>query len=474
MPSKEQLSSQKLRCYAHIYIDTQQRFHGVYADKILIGRGLKLSGKLPYWDIDASATNVNIIGFLEGSPLKTSEGKLRIFCHYLDTRAKNCLRENYGAPSGQMLARMTNSGRTVMVFPHQTSPFMLKFSGDFLAAELGFNHTLEAKNIQQAIVNYAQQTCNPYLTPEPVGIVIPKINFAFLQRNLPAPRDDAIASDDVLLGTQVILSDVFASTKLGKNIFAPMGSQSKWLEKVFAPKIAELIDDSLQRKVAHLELHPQNLDILVNTTTGKIRHLFVKDLEDMYQDPAALVAATGEFPQDLNITRDRVFGILGEYRSQYTLDRFYWEFLGQTLGKEQCAVQDAVADWLREKSLILLRQSEIYHYADYEEFLNELKSYREYNKLLNNQAEDLFDIIATLRDLLLKINLNHNFCPNESARHHLSEDEGTVVSSSRLKAFSFTPCLSHLEFGFIGDVPVAISRDTNGIIKDYYFKFKTV
>lgn len=51
---------QQLRRYAHIYIDTQQRFHGVYADKILIGRGLELSGKLPYWDIEANMADITL------------------------------------------------------------------------------------------------------------------------------------------------------------------------------------------------------------------------------------------------------------------------------------------------------------------------------------------------------------------------------------------------------------------------------
>jgi hypothetical protein len=330
---------QQLHRYAHIYIDTQQRFHGVYTDKILIGRGLKLSGKLPYWDIEANIADVKVIGLLKGSPLITSQGKLRIFCHYLDRRAIECLKKHYGLPSGKMLGRMTNSGRTVMVFPDRSIPFMLKFSGDFLPPEQGFNNTLGAQNIRQAIANFVQQCSNPHLTPEPVGIVIPKINLAFLHRKLPAPRDDRIYPDDVLLGTQVVLSSVFASTKLGKCIFSLTGSQDAWLENIFAPKMGELIDDSLQRRVAHLELHPQNLDLLINTKTGEIRHLFVKDLEDMYQDPAA-AAATGKGPSELDITRDRLFGILGEYRSKYSLDRFYWEFLGQTIGEEKRSVQN--------------------------------------------------------------------------------------------------------------------------------------
>ena len=457
------MSFSTLRRYAHIYIDTQQQFHGVYPDKILIRHRLPLSGKLPYWDIEASTTDVEIIGSLEDSRLKTSEGKLRIFCHHLDLRAKKCLRENYRSPSGEMLARMTSSGRTVMVFPHDSIPFMLKFSGDFFATELGFNNTLEAKNIQQAIANYSQQKSNPYLTPEPVGIVIPKINFAFLQRALPLPRGERIDYHDVLLGTSVILSDAFASTKLGKSIFSPMGSKERWLKKVFARKIAELIDDSLQRKVVHLELHPQNLDVLVNTKTGELRHLFVKDLEDMYQDPAALAAATGEFPEALDVTRDRVFGVLGEYRSQYSLDRFYWEFLGQTLGKKQSALQKTVANWLREKALS--------RYANLDSKID-LNLYPEYITLFEKRSGDFFDVIANLRDLELKLNLSQNFIKAKSAYHQFTKSEGTVVSSSRIKALAFTPSFKHLEFGFVGNVPVAISRDRNGLINDYYFKFE--
>jgi hypothetical protein len=449
---------QQLRRYAHIYIDTQQRFHGVYADKILIGRGLELSGKLPYWDLEADTTDIKVIGLLKGSPLITSQGKLRIFCHYLDRRAIECLKKCYGLPAGRMLGRMTNSGRTVMVFPDRSSPFMLKFSGDFLPPEQGFNNTLAAKNIRQAIANFAQQCSNPHLTPEPVGIAIPKINFAFLHRKLPAPRDEEIYADDVLLGTQVVLSSVFASTKLGKCIFSLAGSQKAWLENIFAPKMGELIDDSLQRRVAHLELHPQNLDVLINTKTGKIRHLFVKDLEDMYQDPAA-AAAMGKGSSELDITRDRLFGILGEYHSKYSLDRFYWEFLGQTIGAENCSVQNAVATWLKEKASD--------RYREYD-----LTLYPEYIQLYGDRPGDLFDAIAALRDLDLKINLQRHFKGDRSARQELSESEGVVVSTSKLKAFAFTPSLPNLKFGYVGNIPVAISLDTNGLIECYYFKFK--
>jgi hypothetical protein len=244
-----------------------------------------------------------------------------------------------------------------------------------------------------------------------------------------------------------------------------MGSKETWLQKVFAPKIAELIDDSLQRKIAHLELHPQNLDILINAKTGRIRHLFVKDLEDMYQDPAAFAAATGEYPQDLDVTRDRIFGVLGEYHSQYSLDRFCWEFLGQTLGKEKSAMQTSIANRLREKALS--------RYGNLDSKVN-LKLYPEYIKLFVERSGDVFDVIANLRDLELKLNLNNKFLLNESAYAHFAKSEGTVISSTRLKAFAFTPSFKHLEFGYIGNVPVAISRDLNGLIENYYFKFEII
>jgi hypothetical protein len=39
---------------------TLMRFHGIYADKILIGRGLKLSGQLPYWDVEVNLAGIEI------------------------------------------------------------------------------------------------------------------------------------------------------------------------------------------------------------------------------------------------------------------------------------------------------------------------------------------------------------------------------------------------------------------------------
>jgi hypothetical protein len=218
-------------------------------------------------------------------------------------------------------------------------------------------------------------------------------------------------------------------------------------------KIGELIYDSLQRRIAHLELHPQNLDILIDTRSSEIRHLFVKDLEDMYQDPVAL-AATGKYPQALHITRDRLFGVLGEYHSKYSLDRFYWEFLGQTTGYQHGLMQKNIADFLKAKT-----------HQRYQE--QDPTIYPEYAKLQG----DLFDTIAALRDLEVKINLSQHFQGNESARDDLTASSGFVVSTNKLKAFTFTPTLPNLEFGYVDQIPVAISRDINGSIEHYYFKF---
>ena len=113
-----------------------------------------------------------------------------------------------GIPVVSTTGRMTSSGRTVMTFPPNAMPFMLKFSGDFFAPELGFNDVLNQKNLRQAIANYNQQKSNPYLTPEPCGIAIPKQNFAFLQRALPLLKNDSVRSDDVLLSAAVILSSI--------------------------------------------------------------------------------------------------------------------------------------------------------------------------------------------------------------------------------------------------------------------------
>ena len=453
-----------LHRYAHIYIDTQQRFHGTYPEKILFGRGIQLTGKLPYWDLPAISKDLEIIGSLEKSSLLTTKGKLRIFCHYLDLRAKDLLQQKYGLPSGVMLGRMTNSGRTVMVFPPKSTPFMLKFSGDFFARELGFNNTLEARNIRQAIANYHQQKSSPYLTPEPAGIVIPELNFAFLQRDLPLFRDELIPPHDVLLNTSVILSAVFAATELGRRIFSPFSTQEIWLKQILAPQVAELINDSLERKIAHLELHPQNLDIAIDSQTGQIHQLLVKDLEDMYQDPAAFAAVRGEYPLNLNTTRDRVFGVLGEYRSKYSLDRFYWEFLRQTLGKENIVLQETVAQSLTAKFIDRWSNSDEWERC---------QLYPQYLQLAKERSGDVFDAIANIRELELKLNLERNFRLDSSALNQFASSLGTIVANNKLKAFSFTPTFKHLQFGFVGKVPLAITRNNQGIIEDYYFKFAT-
>jgi hypothetical protein len=88
-----------------------------------------------------------------------------------------------------------------------------------------------------------------------------------------------------------------------------------------------------------------------------------------------------------------------------------------------------------------------------------------------NCQADLFDTIAALRDLEVKINLSQHFQGNESARDDLTASSGFVVSTNKLKAFTFTPTLPNLEFGYVDQIPVAISRDINGSIEHYYFKF---
>jgi hypothetical protein len=176
--------------------------------------------------------------------------------------------------------------------------------------------------------------------------------------------------------------------------------------------------------------------------------------QGQYQDPVAL-AAIGQVPQALGITRDRMFGILGEYHSKYSLDRFYWEFLGQTTGYKQGLMEKAIADCLKAKA------EQRYQGQD-------LTAYPESGKL----TRDLFDLIAALRDLDVKLNLSRYFQTNELARDELTASGGVVVSTSKLKAFTFTPNLRNLEFGYVAQIPVAISRDINGSIEHYYFKFQ--
>jgi hypothetical protein len=114
-----------------------------------------------------------------------------------------------------------------------------------------------------------------------------------------------------------------------------------------------------------------------------------------------------------------------------------------------------------------LKEKASYRYHEYD-----LNLYPEYTQLYGTQQGDLFDVIAALRDLDIKINLQRHFQNNKSARQELTESEGVIVSNSKLKAFAFTPSLPNLKFGYVGNIPVAISLDTNGLIEYYYFKFK--
>jgi hypothetical protein len=131
--------------------------------------------------------------------------------------------------------------------------------------------------------------------------------------------------------------------------------------------------------------------------------------------------------------------------------------LGQTTGYQQGLMQNTIADFLKSTA------QQRYQGQD-------STIYPEYAKLYGDCQADLFDIITALRDLDVKLNLSKHFQGNKSARDDLTTSSGLVVSTSKLKAFTFTPTLPNLEFGYVGQIPVAISRDINGSIEHYYFK----
>jgi hypothetical protein len=213
------------------------------------------------------------------------------------------------------------------------------------------------------------------------------------------------------------------------------------------------------KSFAHLELHSQNVDVLVSSK-GKVRGVYIKDLLDMMHDPAAQ-AAKGKLPRGVQALRDKEWGNLGESNAQYNVANFYSTYLGQltlpgaNYSSRGTGFHAMVRDELRK---IFGRRKDV----------GRLKRYPEYAKAIDPN-NNLWVTTENLRNLLVKANLEKSFKPDASAQRRFKDAPGGLAGPTGRNP---SPDLSAMEYGYVGKKPVAVKRGADGTIQDYYFKFR--
>ena len=168
--------------YAKEYARVQRFFNGGKPDEILANVFLgETHGNVPYWDVDSDASSHYILGMENPSPFVTSDGKTRIFNHYLNKKSTEALIEKYGEPTGEIKAEMTSSYRTLILFPKDDIPYMLKFSGtEFYSrinSNVGERKKLDGEQVRGAVENSLHLRKSPFITPEPAGLVLSLIHI---------------------------------------------------------------------------------------------------------------------------------------------------------------------------------------------------------------------------------------------------------------------------------------------------------
>jgi hypothetical protein len=477
------VSEDRLRDYARSYADHMRRFNGSYPNEVLASHPQfkdAIRGQVSYWDLDPGRVEAEVIGLGQGKFL-TPAGKVRVYNHYLDAPREAALTAAFGQPTGRIAAEMSSSYRTLVLFPERGVPFLLKFSG---AGWYMDSKELTADQVRISVERSLHLRDNPHLIPETAGLILKQPVVNVLYRPLPVPRQGTLAPGDVLLSAHVLNDPAFAKTELGRTIFGRRFTVGGWFKKELAPKLARTVYRAVASSFTHLELHSQNIDVLVGAD-GKVREVFVKDLLDMMHDPA-LESASGRRPAAVSILRDREWGNMGEPKARFaSTSRFYSTYLGMT---------SYPAHQWRDSKLHRAVRDELIGLARKELPLDELRAYPEFHTLFGKKREVLDVTIHDLRELLIKSGLAARFRPDDRARPRLLGDDaaGTpILGPRRLQPEQKPPVLTHgqalrelgemlrlvpparpWEYGFVGEVPVALHRTRSGVIDDYYFRFE--
>ncbi|MCC6747010.1 MAG: hypothetical protein IT371_05080 [Deltaproteobacteria bacterium] len=295
--------------YGRVYAQLQQRFNGERPVEELqslitlssarsgLAPNARLSDSVPYWDLDPARAQgmVQLVGDPRRNPFVTPEGKVRVRVHYMNQEDRARLEKILGAPAGFEPATMLSSYRTLLV---ETSrgPEILKFSGKGVLTTTNDAYgakILTAEQVQRAVAAAKQTRRYGAFVNEPAGLVLTlgdgQDPIVMLARRVPVAKR-GYRKGDVVLPEHVLSDPEFATTELGQAIFARHGSQARWFRKELAPAVADLLLRSLTRSFLHAEVHPQNLDVIVDRH-GRVVEVQLKDLQDLQNDLVARAAA---------------------------------------------------------------------------------------------------------------------------------------------------------------------------------------
>jgi len=277
-----------------------------------------------------------------------------------------------------------------------------------------------------------------------------------LYRRFPEMDEGVLTRARASLVNRQSLAALARETELGRHITKDHPSPAAWLSAEGIPAITELLFRSIFESRTHLELHSQNVDALVSPD-GKIRRLVVKDLLDMMHDPS-LEAATGREPIGTAVLRDKTWGDIGEsgqYQRNFDVRGFYKSYFGQ-LDSLEWGFHKAVVDGL--VAMVKARMPALH--------LERFAALRE--------ARGPWARLQALRDTVIRALLTEGFVADASAAEELDRrlEHGKAFGADRTAANRFLFNREGVEYGRIGEVPVAVTRDGDGRVDQFYFAFE--
>ena len=458
--SDKERDLKKAHKYGKEYARVQREFNGGMPDEILseILKG-DTHGKVPYWDIEPDVGAQLIIGVDHGSPFRTSEGKVRFFNHYLNANAREELISKFGDPTGEIEAEMTSSYRTLLLFPKNEIPYMLKFSGsefyekiDVYAAKANVKD-LQGDDVRSSIENSLHLRKSPIITPEPAGLVIEDLDINMIYRPLPMPKTQSLKKGDRVITWQVFMSEEFRETKEGKSLFENHGGYDTWLKNQAAPRLAKLIYHSIFTDFTHLELHSQNIDVIVDSV-GNIIEMQVKDLLDIMHDPVARAILNPSKRSHL-ARRSTFWGDAeesGKFRIRNETYSFHSQFLEQTRSGSSANFQRMIYNGLLDVV------------EDKFDFTNP-EAQKSFDEFIGVNFPP--DAIYHLRLAILKEEANKKFIEDHRQRSHFEKNE-SVYALEKYDTERFTLKNTQLEFGTLNGYPVAVVRKSGNVDKVYF------
>ena len=409
-----------------------------------------LEGDVLYWDLPVDDPRIEAIGEVAGSPLRVG-GRYRQFVHYLDFARQAQLEAMTGRPPKRMRARMTSSYRTLQIIPPRGEPFELKFAGEFR----GGGKSLADDKVRATIARSSALAEVPYLVREPGALVLHDERLLgghnpVIYRPLTRPTHRG----DLLLAATVVLSPEFARSELGRSLFARHGGQAAWVDRQFAPRVAEVAERSVREQYLHLEAHQQNVDVVV-ARDGRIRKVVVKDMSDVVHDPALEAVMTGKLPDRTRSPRNTAFLDMGQAGSEADFGvagfQSVWglAYLFSPHGKAAGIAARAFALAQPDIQPGLAARVAGRNLSEAAMFAATMDEYR--NQLIIERLSDP----------------RRGFRRDAAARRWLDDASRPLYAPYKYQAYSIP---ASAEVGFVGKVPVAVTRGADGRIDGFWLR----